>query len=77
MKAFLKSLDERVLMSMEIGWERPATLRTQWSDAQNETTSFNSKTMNAISKIVSIEEFKRISKCRNSIHYLEYCTNCA
>ena len=61
MKAFLKSLDERVLMSMEIGWERPATLRAQWSDAQNEATSFNSKTMNAISNIVSIEEFKRIS----------------
>ena len=61
MKAFLKSLDERVLMSMEIGWERPATLRAKWSDAQNEATSFNSKTMNAISNIVSIEEFKRIS----------------
>ena len=25
MKAFLKSLDEKVLLSMEVGWEKPIT----------------------------------------------------
>ena len=60
LKAFLKSLNESVWMSVEIAWERPATLMDQWSDAQKETASFNSKAMNVIFNVVSIDEFKRI-----------------
>ena len=55
MKAFLKSLDERVWMSVETGWERPATHVAQRFDAKKEVASFNSKAMNAIFNVVSIE----------------------
>ena len=41
MKAFLKSLDERVWLSVETGWERPVTLVDQCSNARKEPTSFN------------------------------------
>ena len=61
MKAFLKSLDERVWLSVEDDWERPNTPVDQWSTAQKEATSFNSKATNAIFNVVSIVEFKRIS----------------
>ena len=61
MKAFLKSLDERVWKFVEIGWERPAKPVAHWSDAQKETASFNNKAMNKIFNAVSIEEFKKIS----------------
>ena len=34
---------------------------SEWSTAQKEAVSFNSKAMNAIFNAVSMEEFKRIS----------------
>ena len=34
---------------------------SEWSTAQKEAVSFNSKAMNAIFNVVSMEEFKRIS----------------
>ena len=61
MKAFLKSVDERVWMFVENSWEKPTTTIGEWSTAQKEVTSFNSKAMNAIFNVVSMEEFKRIS----------------
>ena len=61
MKAFLKSIDERVWNSVEYGWEKPTTLVSEWQTFQKETTAFNSKVMNAIVNAVSIEEFKKIS----------------
>ena len=57
----MKSLDERVWMSVESGRERLATPVAQWFDAQKEVASFKSKAMNAIFNVVSIEEFKWIS----------------
>ena len=57
MKAFLKSINERVWLYVENGWERPATAIGEWKKA----TSFNRKAMNAIFNAVSMEEFKRIS----------------
>ena len=48
MKAFLKSIDERVWNSVEYRWEK-------------EVAAFNSKAMNVIFNVVPIEEFKRIS----------------
>ena len=57
----MKSLDERVWMSVESGWERLATPVAQWFDAQKEVASFKSKAMNAIFNAVSLEEFKWIS----------------
>ena len=61
MKAFLKSIDERVWNSVEYGWEKPTTPVSEWQTFQKEATAFNSKTMNAIFNAVSMEEFKRIS----------------
>ena len=61
MKAFLKSIDERVWLFVENGWERPITAIDEWAIAQKEVAIFNSKAMNAIFNAVSMEEFKRIS----------------
>ena len=61
MKALLKSIDERVRNSIEYGWEKPATLVSEWSSSQKEVAVFNTKPMNAIFNVVSMEEFRRIS----------------
>ena len=59
-KAFLKSIDEKVWNSVEYGWEKPTTLVSEWQTSQKEAAAFNSKAMNAIFNIVSMEEFKII-----------------
>ena len=60
MKAFLKSIDERVWNSIEYGWEKPTTPVSVWQTSQKEAAVFNSKAMNAIFNAISMEEFKRI-----------------
>ena len=61
MKAFLKSIDEKVWNFVEYGWEKPTTPVSEWQTSQKEAAAFNSKAMNAIFNAVSMEEFKRIS----------------
>ena len=61
MKTFFKSIDERVWLSVENGWERPTTAIGEWTTTQIEAASFNNKAMNAIFNAISMEEFKRIS----------------
>ena len=61
MKAFLKSLDERVWSAVETPWVRPDVAMAKWSISQKELARFNSKAMNMIFNAISIEEFKRIS----------------
>ena len=61
MKSFLKSIDEKVWLSIENGWERPTTAIGEWTTAQKEVASFNNKAMNAILNAIFMEEFKRIS----------------
>ena len=61
MKAFLKSIDERVWNSVEYGWEKPTTPVSEWQTFRKEAATFNSKAMNAIFNVVSMEVFKRIS----------------
>ena len=46
---------------VENGWERPTAPVSEWNTTQKEAASFNSKVMNAIFNVVSMEEFKRIS----------------
>ena len=60
MKAFLKSIDEKRWLSVENDWERPTTAIGEWTTAQKEAASFNSKVMNAIFNAISMKEFKRI-----------------
>ena len=61
MKAFLKSIDDRVWNSVEYGWEKTTTSVSEWQTSQKEAAVFNSKAMNAIFNTISMEEFKRIS----------------
>ena len=61
MKAFLKSINEKIWNSIEYRWEKPTTLVSEWSTSQKEAAAFNSKIMNAIFNVVCMEEFKRIS----------------
>ena len=64
MKAFLKSINERVWNFIEYGWEKPITPVSEWQNSHKEAVTFNSKAMNAIFNAVSIEEFKRISNVK-------------
>ena len=61
MIAFLKSIDKRVWNFVEYGQEKPTTPVSEWQTSQKEAAVFNSKAMNAIFNVVSMEEFKRIS----------------
>ena len=61
MKAFLKSIDERIWNSVEYGWEKPAAPVNEWQTSEKEAATFNSKVIDAIYNTVSIEEFKKIS----------------
>ena len=64
MKAFLKSIDERVWNSVEYGWEKHSTPISEWQTSQKEAAAFNSKAVNAIFNAVSMEEFKKISNVK-------------
>ena len=48
MKAFLKSINERVWNFVEYKWEKPTTLVSEWQTSKKEATPFSSKTMNVI-----------------------------
>ena len=61
MKAFLKSIDEKVWNSIEYKWEKPITPVSEWQTSQKEAAAFKSKAMNAIFNAISMEEFKKIS----------------
>ena len=61
MKAFLKSIDERVRNSVEYRWEKLTPPVSKWLTSQKEAATFNSKAINVIFNAVSMEEFKRIS----------------
>ena len=61
MKAFSKSIDERVWLFVENSQERPTIAIGEWTTAQKEVASFNNKAMNAIFNAISMKEFKRIS----------------
>ena len=64
MKAFLKFIDERVWNFVEYRWEKPTTPVSEWQTSEKEVAAFNSKVMNAIFNVVSMEEFKRISNVK-------------
>ena len=61
MKAFLKSIDDRVWNFIEYGWEKLTTPVSKWSTFQKEVATFNSKVMNALFNAIAMEEFKRIT----------------
>ena len=54
MRAFLQSLDEKVLQAVEIGWTKPKEAPTDWDEAKINAANFNSRA-------VTNEDFKKIS----------------
>ena len=61
MKAYLKSINERVWNSVEYGWEKLTIPVNEWSTSQKEAAAFNNNAMNSIFNTISMEESKRIS----------------
>ena len=61
MRAFLQSLDEKVLQAVEIGWTQPTESPTDWDDAKIKAVNFNNRTLNALFSAATNKEFKKIS----------------
>ena len=64
MKAFLKSIDERIWNSVEYGWEKPTTPISEWETFEKEAAAFNSKAMNAIFNAISMEDLREFLMLR-------------
>jgi len=60
MRAFLKSLDEKVWQAIEIGWTKLKEAPADWDDAKIKAANFNSRALNALFSAVTNEEFKKI-----------------
>ncbi|WP_375618858.1 hypothetical protein [Bartonella sp. AC134YNZD] len=72
MRAFLKSIDERVWNSVIFGYTAPTILKDNvvvpkepqtWTQAEINSEGYNSKALNAIFNAVSESEFRRIGTC--------------
>ena len=61
MRAFLRSLDEKVWQAVDIGWTKPIEASADWDDAKIKETNFNSRALNALFNAIINEEFKKIS----------------
>ena len=71
MRAFLKSIDERVWTSIVYGWSPPVETddkgkeilkpENKWSTAEYDSANWNSKGINAIMAFVNVHQFKVIS----------------
>ena len=61
MRAFLCAIDESVWDSIETGYVKPTTAKSEWDKATLALANANSKFINAIFCGVSLNEFHRIS----------------
>ena len=61
MRAFLRSLDEKVWQAVEIGWTKPKEVSADWDEAKIKVANFNSRALNALFNAIINEEFKKIS----------------
>ena len=61
MRAFLCFIDESVWDAVDIGWTRPEEAKSTWDKVALAASNANSKTLNAIFRGVSPDEFHRIS----------------
>ena len=66
MRAFLRSLDERLSQAVEISWTKPMEAPADWDDAKIKAANFNSKALNALFSVVTNEEFKKISSTKTA-----------
>ena len=61
MRAFLRSLDEKVWQAVDIGRTKLTEASADWDDAKIKETNFNSRALNALFNAIINEEFKKIS----------------
>ena len=61
MRAFLCAIDESLWDSVENGYVKPTTAKSEWDKATLTLANANSKAINAIFCGVSTDEFHRIS----------------
>ena len=66
MRAFLRSLDEKVWQAVEIGWTKPKEVSADWDDAKIKAANFNSRALNVLFSAVTNEEFKKISSTKTA-----------
>ena len=55
MRTFLQFLDEKVWLAVEVGWTKPTKLPASWDDEKIEATNFNSRALNALFSVVSLQ----------------------
>ena len=60
MRAFLRSLNDKLWQAVEIGWTKPKEAPAEGDDAKIKTANFNSRALNALFITVTNEEFKKI-----------------
>ena len=65
-RAFLCAIDESVWDSVENGYVKPTTAKSEWDKAALALANANSKTINAIFCGVSPDEFHRISHVKTA-----------
>jgi len=61
MRAFLKSLDEKMWQAVDIGWTKPKEALAEWDDAKIKAANFNNRALNALFSTVMNDEFNKIS----------------
>ena len=66
MRDFLCAIDEAVWDTVENGYVRPTTTKSEWNKATLTLANVNSKAINAIFCGVSTNEFHRISHVKNA-----------
>ena len=65
-RAFLHSLDKKVLLVVKVGWKKPKKPLATRDDAKIKVADFNSRALNALFSAVTNEEFKKISFIDNA-----------
>ena len=66
MRAFLYAIDESVWDSIENGYVKPTTTKSEWDKAALALANANSKAINAIFYDVSLDEFHKISHVKTT-----------
>ena len=66
MRAFLCAIDESVWDSIENGYVKPTTIKSEWDKAALALANMNSKAINAIFCGVSSDEFHRMSHMKTA-----------
>ena len=55
MRIFLQSLDEKVWLTVEVGWKKPKEPPTMWDDTKFKAVNFNNRALNALFSVVTNE----------------------